>query len=224
MTRQRISKKIFIYFLLFFILGTFNNKKFSQIYFFKETNLNIIDQSDIRNNEIIKDLSFLQNNNLFSLKKNEVLDIISSHQIVENFFVFKNYPSNLNVKIETTKFLAITNKKGINYYIGANGKLISTKDKNKNLPFIFGDIDIDEFLNLKEIIDNSSFNFDDILNFYYFRSKRWDIETKNGIIINLPKENLGMSFEILLNILSKNEFKKFKKIDLRQNNQVILND
>jgi len=172
MTRQRISKKIFIYFLLFFILGTFNNKKFSQIYFFQENNLNIIDQSDIRNNEIIKDLSFLQNNNLFSLKKNEVLDIISSHQIVENFFVFKNYPSNLNVKIENTKFLAITNKKGINYYIGANGKLINIKDKNKNLPFIFGDIDIDEFLNLKEIIDNSSFNFDDILNFYYCRMKK----------------------------------------------------
>ena len=91
------------------------------------------------------------------------------------------------------------------------------------MPFIFGDIEISEFLKLKKVIDNSNFNYNDIKNLYYFKSKRWDIETKNGLLIKLPHENLVKSFKLLLNIFYEKDFKNIKNIDLRQNNQVILN-
>ena len=91
------------------------------------------------------------------------------------------------------------------------------------MPFIFGDIEISEFLKLKRVIDDSNFNFSDIKNLYYFKSKRWDIETKNGLLIQLPRENLVKSFKLLTNIFRKKDLKNINSIDLRQNNQVILN-
>ncbi len=220
---QQISKKIIIYLFIFLILGTFNNKKISKLYLNDNFDFSIVDQSEFNEDNIIKDLSKLKNQNLFLLKKSDVLTTIDSHKIVENFFVFKNYPSSLNIKIERTKFLAITKKNGSNFYIGSNGNLIQMDNKKYDLPFIFGDIEISEFIELKRIVDNSKFDFNDIKNLFYFKSKRWDIETKNGILIKLPRENLNKSFELLLNIINKKKMENINNIDLRQNNQVILN-
>ena len=47
---------------------------------------------------------------------------------------------------------------------------------------------IKEFFKLKEIIDNSNFDYNEIKKLYFFPSKRWDIETKTGQLIKLPKE------------------------------------
>lgn len=221
--QQRISKKIVIYILIFLFLGTFNNKKISQ--FLKKENyvFKIVDQSEIVDDEIIQDLDVLKNQNLFLLEKDRVIEIMNSHKIIERFFVFKNYPSNLNVNIERTKFLAITKKDGLNFYIGSNGNLIEKKNQKSDLPFVFGNIEIFEFLKLKDIIDNSNFSFDDIKNLYYFKTKRWDIETKNGLYIKLPHKNLLKSFKILISIIDNEDIKNINNIDLRQNNQVILN-
>ena len=119
---QRISKKIFVYLFILFILGTFNNKNFHQINFFKKK-FEIIDLSEFKSEKIINELSNLKNQNLFFLKKDEILKKIKSHKIIEKYYVFKNYPSNLNIKIEKTKFLAITKKKESYYYIGLNANL-----------------------------------------------------------------------------------------------------
>ena len=220
---QQISKKIIIYLFTLLILGTFNNKNISKLYSKDNYDFNIDDQSEFNEDNIIKDLAKLKNQNLFLLEKNKVLKTVDSHKIVENFFVFKNYPSSLNIKIERTKFLAIIKKNGSNFYIGANGNLIRIDNKKTDLPFIFGDIDISEFLELKSIIDNSKFNYNDIKNLFYFKSKRWDIETKNGLLIKLPRKNLNNSFELLINIINKKDMQNINNIDLRQNNQVILN-
>ena len=218
---QRISKKILIYLFIFLILGTFNNKNFLRFNLIINQDFEIIDLSEFSDNKIIKDFYKLKNHNLFFLEKDKVIDILNSHKIIEKFYVFKNYPSSLKIKIEKTKLLAVTKKDGLDFYIGSNGNLIQS-DKIMNLPFIFGDIDIIEFLKLKSVIDNSSFNYNDIKNLYYFKSKRWDIETKNNLIIKLPSEKLDKSFQIISKIFQNKEFKNFDIIDLRQNNQVIL--
>jgi len=218
---QRISKKIFVYLFILFTLGTFNNKNFPQINFFKK-NFEIVDLSEFKSENIINELSILKNQSLFLLKKDEILKKIKSHKIIEKYYVFKNYPSNLNIKIEKTKFLAITKKKESYYYIGLNGNLINVENNKLDLPFIFGDVDVKKFLELKNIIDKSNFNFDDIDNFYIFKSQRWDIETKKGILIKLPKKELSNSFKILFQIMNDKNFKISKNIDLRQNNQVII--
>ena len=79
-------------------------------------------------------------------------------------------------------------------------------------------------MKLKTHINNSEFNFDQIKNLYFFKSKRWDIETKDDLIIKLPLDQIEISLNNLSKIIISEEFKNKKIIDLRQKNQVILND
>lgn len=221
--QKQISKKILLYLLVLLLLGTFNNKRLLEFNLKKFNNFEITSLSEFDDKKIIESISNFKNQNLFTLKKSEIKEKLSRHKIIEDFYIFKNYPSNLIVKVEKTKFLAVTQKNGSKYYIGSNGNLIKVKNDLAQLPFIFGDINIIEFLKLKNLIDVSSFNFNEIKNLYYFKSKRWDIETKNGLLVKLPQNNLSKSFEILSYIINDENLSDIYNIDLRQNNQIILN-
>ena len=220
---QQISKKIDIYLFIFFLLVTLNNKNILQLNLLKKNNFDIIGLTETENDKISQDLNIFKKSNLFFLKKKGISEIISSNKIVEKFSIFKNYPSDLIINIQKTKFLAHTKKNNLDFYIGSNGNLIEKRNNQFEVPFIFGNIEIEEFLKLKKIIDNSSFNYNDIKNLYYFKSKRWDIETKDNLIIKLPINKLEDSFKILLKLYEKEEFKNLRIIDLRQNNQIISN-
>jgi cell division protein FtsQ len=144
--------------------------------------------------------------------------------LVEKYFIFKRYPSSLNINIEKTKFLAKINNNGKIYLIGSNGKLSENKFLNHQLPFIFGDPDIYEFLSFKKIIDLSGIPYDEVQNLYFFSSKRWDLELKNNILIKLSKNYTRESLELALQFMYNNEFSDIKIIDARIKNQIILND
>tara|TARA_B100000029_G_scaffold386438_1_gene382280 strand:- start:1682 stop:2353 length:672 start_codon:yes stop_codon:yes gene_type:complete len=221
---QRISKKIIIYLFLFSILVTANNINFSNLIFFKTTTLNISGLNNFEKEKFEKDFDFLKTETLIFLDKVEISKRIFANKTIEEFSVFKNYPSELKIFIKKTNFLAITKKNNQNYYIGSNGNLILAKNSLENLPFIFGNVEPEDFLKLKAYIDNSEFNIDQIKNLYFFKSKRWDIETKDGLIIKLPLNQIATSFNNLTKIINSEEFKDKKIIDLRQKNQVILND
>ena len=100
--------------------------------------------------------------------------------------------------------------------------MIKTHTNKVDLP-LYLEILINEFLKLKKIIDKSGFDYNDIKNLYYYKSKRWDIETKNNLIIKLPKKKLDNTFKILLKIYNNKEFSNLKLLDLRLENQVIFN-
>ena len=220
---QQISKKILVYLFIFFLVGTFNNKKISKFDFTNINNFKIEGLTEFESNQLSQQLNSIRYSNIFFLEKKEILKILNSNKVIEKFSIFKNYPSNLIIDIKKTKFLARTKKDNLNYYIGSNGNLIKITDIKTEVPFVFGEIAIEELLKLKNIIDKSGFDYNDIKNLYYFKSKRWDIETKDNLIIKLPIENLETSFEILWQIYQEEEFGGFKTIDLRQNNQIILN-
>ena len=220
----RISNKIVFYLFILLLLGTFNNKKLLELNLKKNHNFEITSLSDFNDKDIIKNLSNFKNQNLFTLKKEKIIEELNNYKFIEDFYIYKNYPSNLIIQLKKTKFLAVTQKNGSRYFIGSNGNLIKTDSNLNNLPFIFGDIEVEEFLKLKNLIDSSDFNFNEIKNFYYFKSKRWDIETKDGLLVKLPREDLSKSFELLLNIINDDELTNIDNIDLRQHNQIILNE
>ena len=89
---------------------------------------------------------------------------------------------------------------------------------------MFGNFDNKEFFVLKEIIDDSNFDYTQIKNLYFFPSKRWDIEMHSGLTIRLPINKLKESIELSLKIISGDSLRKIKMIDLRQNSQVIINE
>ena len=63
-----------------------------------------------------------------------------------------------------------------------------------------------------------------IKNLYFFKSKRWDIETIDNLIVKLPIKKVEQSLNLLTKILNEEEFQNKKLIDLRHSNQVITND
>ena len=221
---QRISKKIIIYLFFFLILVTVNNINLLNLNFLKIITLNVSGLNNLEKQKFKKDFDFLIKQDLIFLNKDKISKKIFANKAVEDLFVFKNYPSELDIFIKKTNFLAITKKNNQNYYIGSNGNLILTKKKLKNLPFIFGDVEPDDFLKLKDYMDNSEFNFDQIKDFYFFKSKRWDIKTKDGLIIKLPLDEVEKSLNNLSKIIVLEKFKNKKIIDLKKKNQVILND
>ena len=220
---QQINRKILLYFFLFIILGTFNNKNLNKFEFPKINQINI-SGLETHSNSFLKKLEILKLNNLFLLNKFQIKELFDTNNLIEEYKIFKRYPSSLEVEIIKTKFLALLNVDGKTFFVGSNGKLIETKNNLKDLPYIFGNLDINNFLSLKKTIDNSTLEFEEIKNLYFFPSGRWDVELLSGILIKLPNESLKESLDLSLNLLNDEEFANVKLIDVRQKNQVIVNE
>lgn len=221
---QKKSKKILLFLFLFIFIGTINNKNLVHKNFFKVNEILIFGLDEEKKKKIIENLNFLKLNNLFYLNKAEIINVISAHNIVESFSVFKRYPSSLDITIIETKFLAQLKKDGKNFYLGSNGKLIKAETNRQDIPFIFGEFKIDDFFQLKEVIDNSEFNFNEIKNLFSFKSGRWDMETNSGILLKLPKYDIKKSINLFLDLLESDKFNNINEIDLRQRNQIIINE
>ena len=217
------NKKILIYLLLFLLVGTFNNKNLNNFEISKINNIKVSGMNNQENFKILNSLENLKTYDLFFLKKNKIEELLSRYNYIEEFFVFKEYPSSLNIKLKKTNFLAYVEKDNKIFYLGSNGKLIKTPNHNNQLPYIYGNLNIEEFFNLKEIIEKSKLEFYEIKNLFFFPSKRWDIQTNSGVLIKLPKINLKESIDLYIDLTKKEEFTNIKIIDLRQSGQVIVN-
>jgi cell division protein FtsQ len=216
---QRKSKKILIYFFLLLVVGSINNINLNGLKFQNINNINITGL-DIKNKLILfKEIENFNLNNIFLINKIDLKDKIESNPLVENFSIFKRYPSSLDINIEKTKFLAKINKDNQIFYIGSNGKFIKNNSFNNELPFIFGNPEIFEFFKIKEIIDKSKISYTEIKNLYFFSSKRWDLELLDDSIIKLPNDNIYLALNLAIEFLSDHKF-----IDARIKNQIILND
>jgi cell division protein FtsQ len=217
--QQRKSKKILIYFFLLLVVGSINNINLNSLKFQNINNI-IISGLDIKNKLILlKKIENLNLNNIFLINKTDLIDEMESNALIENYYIFKKYPSSLDVNIKKAKFLAKINKNGQILYIGSNGKFIKNNSSNYQLPFIFGNPEVIEFFNIKEIIDKSKISYSEIKNLYFFQSKRWDLELKNNTIIKLPNDNINLALNLAIEFLDGNKF-----IDARIENQIILND
>ena len=221
---QRKSKKIILYFFLLIIFASINNISLNKIKFNKVNNININGLNDVDHKLLLNDLKVLDLENLYLLNSDKIKNLMDSNTLIENYIIFKKYPSTLNIKIKKTNFLAKVNFDNQEYLIGSNGKLTKSNYSNESLPYIFGKPEIDEFLNFKEIIDDSKISYKKIKSFYYFKSKRWDIELKNNILIKLSKENTKKSLVDAFLFLKQNSIEKNMIIDARISNQIIVDD
>ena len=209
---------------MFSFLVSINNISFMNISFPKISKIEIIGLN-AEERKKIEDIIYASNfKNIFQLDKNYLKKKIDSINTIEQFKIFKNYPSTLKIFIEKTKILARTKKNGFDYLIGSNGKLIENRNSILDLPFIFGDLNISEFLKFKKDVDNSLFDFSEISNLYIFKSSRWDIETRNGNLIKLPKNNIEEILNLYVRMYNEKKINEKTIIDFRQKNQIILNE
>ena len=88
---------------------------------------------------------------------------------------------------------------------------------------MFGDLNVEEFLKLKNEVDKSNFDFKKIIKLYYFKSKRWDIETSTGYLIKLSRNDVEKNLNLFVRLSNEDKFKNKLVIDFRQKDQIILN-
>jgi cell division protein FtsQ len=222
---QRKSKKILIYLFLLFLVGSINNIHINNLNFLSVKEINVTGLENKENSTLSKKIErLLKLDNIYLINKKDLNTLIESNNLVEKYFIFKRYPSSLNINIDKTNFLAKISKNGKIYDLASNGKLIENRHSNRQLPFVFGNPEIVEFFNIKKIIDESQISFEEIESLYFFLSKRWDLKLRNNIIIKLPNDNTKESLKLVSEFLHNNEFKYIKIIDARIKNQIILND
>ena len=220
---QQINKKIIFYISLVIILGTFNNKNLKN-FDLPKINIVNIEGIEFNDNEYFKIMNLIKLDNLLSIQKSQIKEILNSNNLIEEYEVFKRYPSSIEIKIKKTNFLASTNINGKNYLVGSNGKFINKKDYSKNLPFVFGNFETEKFLEFKKIILQTNFKYNNIKNFYFFPSGRWDIEMISGVLIKLPIKGIKESLNLSIDLLDDKEFSNVKILDIRQKNQIVIND
>tara|TARA_B100000674_G_scaffold260414_1_gene214743 strand:+ start:1905 stop:2576 length:672 start_codon:yes stop_codon:yes gene_type:complete len=222
--RPRKGKKIIIYIFLFLLVGSINNITLNGNRFDKIKNIYVFGLSENNTQILLKNLQNLDLKNIFFLNKKDIIEIANNNSLIQSYNVFKKYPSTIYVRVEKTKFLAKINKEGEIFLVGSNGKLSESNLSDKKLPFIFGRPDLKEFIKLKKIIEKSKISYDKIIKFYYFQSKRWDLELDKNILIKLPKDYEKNTLDNASEFLNNKSVKNVKLIDLRVENQIITND
>jgi len=224
MMHQRKGKKILIYLFILIFAGSINNTALTKIKFENIKNISISGLNDEENLNILNDIKDLDLKSIFIINKNEISKIINSNNLVEKYEITKKYPHSLDIKITKTNFLAKINSNGQIYLVGSNGKLSDIKFSDKELPYIFGKPEINEFLKFIDIIYQSKFSLNEIENLYFFPSKRWDLELKNKTILKLSKDLTQFSLNEVFEILNDKNFHNIKVVDARIKNQIILNE
>ncbi len=224
---QSISKyKLYIYLFFFIFLSSIFNFQILENYYAKFSLKNInITGLPYNEKKIIKiKLNNLKNVNIFELKKDKVLEILSNFNFLENIYVNKVIPSTINVNLSKTTILGETIINGKKFYIGENGNFINSNflsDQN-NLASVYGDFQIYEYLNLIKILKNSSINTENIKAYYYYKNKRWDLLFSNNLTLMLPSKSEEEYIKIYKKLLDNNHLINIKIVDLRVSNQIIL--
>ena len=221
---QSIDKKktILIYLILLLILSTFNNKRIKEqkINLTRVAIINVSGLSENKNLQIIDEINKLINKNIFFINKKKINKIISRYNLVEQYSVRKLYPSTINIIIKPTPLIAAKDNNP-KVFIGSNGKLIYDEYTRKELPILFGEFNSRKFLEFKKIITNSDFEFSEFKSIVFHSSKRWDIKTKDNILIKLPNQNTSEALRNAFIILRDNKFEINSIIDLRIPNKII---
>ena len=72
-----------------------------------------------------------------------------------------------------------------------------------------------------EVTENS-FPTNEIKNFYYFQIGRWDVELQNNQLIKLPSSKTIQAIQQIVELLDRDDMKKYNTIDLRMSDKIIV--
>ena len=227
MMHQSINKKkIYFYLFIFFFISTVFNfniyKNFNESVLIKTLHIEGIERYE---KKLVNDeLKYFLNKNIFFLDKYLILEKLEKFNFLEEIKIQKIFPSEININLKKTKFLGSTIINGKKFYIGNNGKFINSKQIKieKNLPLIFGKFKIDEFLELQNILEEKQIDVKKIVKYYYYRSKRWDFQNQDGLLVMLPSKNIKNSLKIYKKMISNVNLSSIKIVDLRVPSQIIL--
>ena len=221
--------KIIIFFLVFVFLSTYipnelhlTKKKESS--FFKIKNITITNNNLVNSYEIEEKLINIYDKNIFEIKKEDIESPLKNIYFLDKIEVKKKYPNSLKVKIYETTPVAILFKNKSKFFLDSSSNLIPFKNdiKSDNLPGVFGEEAENYFISFHNTLEKNNFINSNVKNFYYFSIGRWDLELKNNKLIKLPSDNIDNSIKQSIELLKRNDFKKYNIIDLRVGGKIIV--
>ena len=225
-----IDKKIKIIFYIFLILflSTFNNINIHELKknFFLIENIKINGLNEKLTLDINSKLEKYLRSNLLLLNKEFIQNDMNEFPFIEEYTIFKKYPSQIILNIKETELIAKTFDNNKIEYIGSNGKIIGEDyyENKKKLPNVFGNFKTSELLRVFLLLENNNFMLSEITDLYYFNSGRWDVKFKNNLLIKLPINKLDNSINIAKKFIEKEKITGNIIIDLRVANQVIISN
>ena len=229
MHRYRDKKKYFLFlFLTLFFLSSINSQLFIEkkqsLYNLKS--IEVVGLDEKLNTEIEQNLNFLINTNIFFLDKKILNNQINKYNYIENYSIFKSYPSKIILKLKHTNLLARTFKNNEFLLIGSNSKFINIKKFNieADLPLVFGKFTAEKFVSFKKILSKSNLNYSDIKEIFFYPSGRIDIEFRNKKKIKFPINYTADNLNFAFKLLGDDKYNNFKVLDLRIPNKVITYD
>ena len=220
------KKKIYFYLFTFVFINTLFNinqiSKFSNI--FKLENININGLNLDEENSLRNDLELFKNQNIFLIKNNHIYSILDNLSQIESFKIKKIFPSKIDIDIKKTTYVGKTMKNGKVYLIGNNKKFIEQKKINirPNVPFVFGNFSIKEFLILQNNLKDNNFNLDEFKSYYYYKNGRWDLNKKDNITIKLPFTDDKQSLKQYKILEDEGKIYKNSIVDLRVPKKIII--
>ena len=225
---MRTLYRIILLFLIFVFLSTFNPKKSdifpSQNIFFQIKNIEIINNNLINQDVINKKVSQIYGKNILFLKKTDIEDFLKKIDFLEKIEVRKKYPDTLIIKIYETTPVAVIFKKNKRYLLDSSSNLIIAKedDFKDNFPNVYGKNAEIYFINFFNKLKKNNFPTNKIKNFYYFQIGRWDLELQNNQLIKLPSDKTTQAIQQIVELLDRDDMKKYNTIDLRISDKIIV--
>ena len=222
------KNRVYFYIIAFLFLSTITNntflKSFNKIFLINKINIDI--EKHELNKIISSETNFLKTQNIFFINQQQLINKLSNLNFLENISIRKSYPSTIIIRANQTNIIAITYFNQKKYYVGSNGKFISTEffPELKKLPIIFGQFKIPDFISLQKNLKILNMDKSKIAKFYFHKNKRWDLYFENNKIIMLPRENMKNALKIYNQFISIHKILPNSIIDLRIPNRIVIKD
>lgn len=226
MLRLINKNRIYYYIFSFLFLSTITNYNFSN--YLKKNFLIRNIETNVKTNEIkniiLKNTKFLIDKNIFLLSKIDLLKKFKNLNYLEDISIKKHYPSTIVIEAKKTKLVATTFINQKKFFVGLNEQFISSEkiSSKEKLPLIFGKFNIYDFISLKKKLENHQIDYNQILNFYFHKSERWDLHFDNDVILMLPKNNVDKALRLFKQLSRELYIKSKTVIDLRVENRLII--
>ena len=225
-------KKFYITFLLLLLLiflTTYTPSELNKFpqkknFFLKIKNIVILDNQLISKEKINEKLAHIYGKNILFIKEKDLKDPLNQVKFLKTIEVKKKYPDTIVIKVNESKPIAIVFKNSKKYLLDDISNLHAfNQDLYQDIfPSIFGENADKNFVQFFNLLKNNGFPIDKIKEYYYFQIGRWDIKLLNKKIIKFPSKKIVPAIERSVKLLNREDFKKYNLIDLRMNNEVVV--
>ena len=221
--------KIIILLFTFIFLTTYTPKNFNiknkeENNFFKIKKIEVTNNYRIKESTIFKRLNHIYNKNIIFLSNNDILKFLLNLDYFKSIEVKKKYPNTIVIKIYETEPVAILYRGKEKYILDTLSNLIPPEGNlaEKKLPKVFGLKAESDFINFFNQLRSNNFPKNKIKSFSYFQINRWDLELINDQIIKFPSEKRDEAIQQSVELLERENFKKYKVIDLRIDGKIVV--